>query len=55
LLRGVDPLARLRTGDQVAADLLDRALERAQELRQQELDHLARQTANFVLAGLGGS
>lgn len=46
MLRGIDPGTRLSTRDLVLAELLDRGLNRADELKQQELDYHAQEVVN---------
>jgi hypothetical protein len=46
MLRGIFPDARLTTRDRVLAEVYDRGLDRAQELRQQELEFLAQEYVN---------
>lgn len=51
---GVDPMRRLETKDPAEAAILDRAVARALELRQNELDYLAHETAMKLARVLGG-
>lgn len=54
MLRGIDPHRHLDDQDPVRAAVTARAARRAQQLRQQELDYLAGETAARLARALAG-
>ncbi|MCK9250346.1 MAG: hypothetical protein M0P31_15405 [Solirubrobacteraceae bacterium] len=53
LLRGIDPTSHLADTDEVRQAVIGRAMERAVELRQHELEHLAYENARRIGELLG--
>lgn len=54
MLRGIDPHRHLNAQDPIEVAVTARAARRARELRQQELDYLANETANQIARRFSG-